>query len=213
MVKRLSWTFWVCVPIGLGLIGVAALVVTWGQGLRHDFDRERVTPLAVVECDLSRPGAWEFPVRVEYPAGHGLKLLVEGPAPMRQAWETENWLQGLAGEVTVLSGPFVPEKPVPLMEYVSFASGPDSRAIVRVWGSPPGEYRLRLTVTRGAAGLAGVGHRLLIFNDVCGCELLAVFWGDVIAAGMGLAGLTLGAIGVAARRKSGRIGTTGGITP
>jgi len=72
----------------------------------------------------------------------------------------------------------------------SFASGPDGRALARLPGSPPGEYQVRVVVTDGARGLAGVPHRLVVMNDVCGCELMGpavLVLGAFIAATIGSA--------------------------
>jgi hypothetical protein len=204
-VKRLSWTFWVCVPIGVGLIAVAAWVVITGELMRRNFKHERVTPLAGFDCDLSKPGEWELPVTVTYPYGHGLKVIVEGPAvTSKQPWEPEPWLEGLEGTIGPAEGPCAADGPKRLMEFLSFNSGADSRAIVRTYCSDPGKTVLRLSVTRGAEKLAGVPHRVVVYNDVCGCELLGVFWGDVLSAGVGVGGLVVGGIGVGLRTKSRR---------
>jgi hypothetical protein len=207
VLKRLTATFWIAMPIAVVAIGFALRIVLWGVGMHRAFDHERVTPLATVACDLSKVGEYDIPINVTYPYGHGFKLLVEGPAQVsKEAWEPEPWLAELNGAVQVASGPYVPEAPVELMKYLSFASGPDSRAIVRVYGSSPGEWLLRLRVTAGAKGLEGVPHKIVIYNDVCGCELLAAFYGFVLAGGLGVLGLVAGGIGVGmGRRKGGAV--------
>ncbi|CAG0953005.1 hypothetical protein PHYC_00303 [Phycisphaerales bacterium] len=197
---RYSWKFWVLVPVALACIVFAAWLVIWGVSIKSAFLHERETPLATFECDLSRPGTHDIPVTVRYPAGHGFKFIVAGPARSVQAWEQEPWLAGLSGEAHIAQGPWGASEPTALLEWLSFASGPDSRAIVRVPGSSPGQYVLRLDVTSGARGLAGVPHTLIIYNDVCGCETMAAFFGWVIAAGAGVVGLVLGTWGVSSRR-------------
>lgn len=197
---RYSWKFWVCAPLALVCFGFAAKLIYWGISIRSAFERERVTPLTTFDCDLSKQGSHDIPVTVTYPAGHGFKFIVDGPPASVEPPNDEPWLAGLAGTANIAEGPWGASEPMELLEGCSFASGPDSRAIVRVYGSSPGKYTLRLRVDSGAPALAGVPHRLVIFNDVCGCETLGAFFGNIIAAGSIGAGLILGIAGVVLRK-------------
>lgn len=199
--KKLSLTFWITAPIALAALGLGVSFVRAGMRIQSGFEHEQAHALATLQCDLSKPGEYDVPVKVVYPHGHGFKVLVDGPAQTPERYEPEPWLDGLAGDVAVVSGPFGRGSPVHLLnQYLSFASGPDSRAIARVYDSTRGDYTLHLTIAHGAPALTGVPHRLVIYNDVCGCELMAVFFGNVIAAALGIVGLALGGVAIAYRR-------------
>lgn len=200
-VKKLSLTFWIAAPLSLAAFGLGVSFVLSGIRIQSGFEHEQANALATVQCDLSKPGEYDVPVKVVYPHGHGFKILVDGPAQKPGRYQPEPWLDGLAGEVGVVSGPFGRGHPVTLRdESVSFVSGPDSRAIARVYDSTRGDYTLHLTITHGAPALTGVPHRLVIYNDVCGCELMGVLIGNVIAAALGVVGLVLGGVAIVYRR-------------
>lgn len=189
-----SCTFLICMPIAFVLFVPAAWLVISGVRLRRDFEHERNTPLAEMSADVSKPGTIEIPVRVTYPAGHGFKVLIKGPLTTPDANEMEPWLQGLEGTIAVVSGPYVPAAPSELGPWHGYASGFDSCAVARIYNSPPGNYLLRLEVSKGAPALQSSPHKLAIMNDVCGCELLGVFWGNLIAVALTIFGLA--ALGV-----------------
>ena len=57
-----------------------------------------------------------------------------------------------------------------------------------------------LTVRKGAPGLASVPHRLVVMNDVCGCELLMDSILCMFVAGLGLVSLLLIGTGILFKR-------------
>lgn len=185
----------ICLPVGTVLIAIAGWLVLSGIRLRRAFEHERVTPLVELPIDLSNALTIEIPVHVSYPAGHGFKLLIKGPPTTPETFEPEPWLDGLTGTVTVVAGPEIPEQPSQLNTWQGYASGPDSCAIGRVYGSTCGDYILRLEVSHGAAALEHARHKLVIMNDVCGCELLGVFWGNFLAVPLTI--FALAALGIA----------------
>ena len=146
--------------------------ITTERGFRHAL----AEPIGVMNCDLSKPGTASCGVSIDYPYGHGLKLIVDGPAKTHPAdYGSELWLNGLRGSAVVIGGSPYAEEPRPLMGDLSFASGPDSAAIVRLYpGVRDAACTVKLDIERGAPALAGVSHRVLILNDVCGCELIGV---------------------------------------
>lgn len=176
--------------IGLALVSFAPIAIVGSVQARRAFQLERDRPLAELDCDLSEAGEHVLPMRVDYPYGHGLKLLVIGPPRPEIEYEPAPWLKGLQGVAGLDAAPFESSTGVRLLENNSFASGPDGRALARLPGSPPGEYRVRVVVTRGASGLAGVSHRLVVLNDVCGCELMGpgvLVLGSLVGASVGVA--------------------------
>lgn len=192
---RWSRTFLICMALAIMLFAPAAWLVIAGVRLRRDFEHEQITPLAGVAADLSKPGTIDVPLRVTYPAGHGFKVLIKGPPSTPNANEMEPWLQGLEGTIAVVSGPYVPEAPTELGPWHGYASGFDSCAIARIYGSSPGDYVLRLDVTAGAPALKDRPHKVVIMNDVCGCETLGVFWGNALAALIGVVAISIFAVG------------------
>ncbi len=202
---KLSRTFWIATPLALIAIGLGAFIYTSGRDLTQNFERERTTPLTTFQCDLSSSGEYDIPVHVNYSGGHGLKVLVVGPPQTPGRYELEPWLNDLKGSVTTISGPFGPHEPMDLSYQYSFASGPDSRGIVRVPDSSKGDHVLHLSITHGAPALIGVPHQLVIYNDVCGCELLAVFYGNIIALALAIAGLVSAIIAIAFRKPAATI--------
>ncbi len=202
--------------ITLALAGLAALLlvgsVRFGYtyfDMRSGLARERVTPLCVIECDLSQPSEFQAQFRLDYPYGHGFKLLVDGPSRTPDRNEAEPWLDGLQGRVltTRLTMSNEGEERVGLRsadllpDWLGFASGPDSRALARLPAGDPGLYQLEISITRGASALAGTPHRLIVMNDVCGCELMAGFISLVIGLCLGALGLmALGGVGLRLRR-------------
>lgn len=196
------WAFITAAVIALVLAGTFVVLCT---GVRREYEQEAVTPLAVVECDLSEPMEIRIPLTVRYDGGHGLKVLVDGPPYVERGHEPASWLGGLAGIAAYERAPFQYTEAVRLMRWLSFASGPDPRAIVRMPGSPPGEYVILLTVTSGAPGLSDQTHRVIVMNDVCGCETLVcvIFW---IIAGLltGVAAVLLAIAWMLAQRQRSR---------
>lgn len=169
---------------------LAPLAIVENVRAKRVFERERDRVLAELDCDLSEAGEHVLPVRVDYRYGHGLKLLVLGPPRPEIEYEPTPWLKGLQGVAGLDRAPFESTTGVRLLVNNSFASGPDGRALARLPGSPPGEYQVRVVVTDGARGLAGVPHRLVVMNDVCGCELMGpavLVLGAFIAATIGSA--------------------------
>lgn len=197
---KLTWTFRVCVPLGVLLLVPALWIIVWGVRMRTAFHRERVTPLTTVECDLSKAGTIEFPVRVDYSRGHGFRLLMEFKERPPGREEEHAWLYGLTGVARVKTGPFDHDYPSPVDG--SFSAPPlraNSYFIAKVTGSPPGDYVLSFDVVTGASALENVPHRLVVMNDVCGCEMVGVFVGHVIGVGGSLIGVCLLVAGFTSR--------------
>lgn len=187
-------------PLALAAFALGTFIYHSGREMTQEFERQRTTPLATLNYDLSNPGEYDIPVSVNYSAGHGFKVLVIGLPQTPDRFEPEGWLDELAGSIATITGPFGPHEPMPLMAAYSFASGWDSRGIVRLPDSSEGKHMLHLSITHGAPALTGVPHQLVIYNDVCGCELIGVFFGNIIALGLAIAGLVSAGIAIAYRR-------------
>ena len=118
------WAFITAAVIALVLAGTFVVLCT---GVRREYEQEAVTPLAVVECDLSEPMEIRIPLTVRYDGGHGLKVLVDGPPYVERGHEPASWLGGLAGIAAYERAPFQYTEAVPdEMVVVCLRSGPAS---------------------------------------------------------------------------------------
>lgn len=209
MITRRSAITLVLAGMAAALLVLSASLCSSYFNMRSGLARERVTPLCVIECDLSRASEFQAQFRLDYPHGHGFKLLVDGSNGTSDRFEPERWLGSLQGRVVVTrlvsdsDGELAKGwRAVELLPgNTSFASGPDSRALARLPAGRPGVYKLDFSITAGAAELAATPHRLIVMNDVCGCELMAGFISLVVGLGLGALGLiALATMGLRLRR-------------
>ncbi|MBY0311840.1 MAG: hypothetical protein K2W85_07205 [Phycisphaerales bacterium] len=172
-----------------GLIITGAWFFYAGQQIAWGFDHQRAHPLAILDCDLSKPSEFTIPLRVDYPYGHGFILSVDGPPRTSERGTPEPWLAGLRGIAVTESARYGSGNPEQLND--GHSAWIDSNSIVKLGGSPKGDYIIRVVVTDGAPQLASIPHRIVVMNSVCGCELISAHVLRIIGGAVAILGLII----------------------
>lgn len=205
MKRRLPKRSIACFVLATALIALGVYIVRGCWERRVAFEHERDTPLGEFDCDLSKPGEHDFDVSVRYPSGHWLRLELAMTPSTTNKDELTDRLAMLNAGVEMRFTPdehsFSDSEPFDCtrerIDWTILEMRDGSVVLDRLNGTPPGKYHLHLTVRKGAPGLASVPHRLVVMNDVCGCELLMDSILCMFVAGLGLVSLLLIGAGIA----------------
>lgn len=180
--------------ISLACFVISIRIAWYSISVTREFRHAQSTPIITVPIDLSVRGETTFSFDLAYPAAHGVKILVDGPALTPKTRIPEPWLLDLRARLTGITpgSSSGTEKidPVTFPHDLGRGFGFDSNAIFNVRYVRTGSYTFTINVTTPAEQLASKPHRLLVMHSVCGCETLRAFVGWIVA----VPGLLQGAI-------------------
>ncbi|MFO0857854.1 MAG: hypothetical protein U0640_10910 [Phycisphaerales bacterium] len=159
--------------IGILLLAAGITIFAGSVRARSKFKEARDIPIASLDIDVSRRGTITHPVTVKYEYCHGLHLRLHGPPTTSKpepGEPIEPWLKSIDGSATIEYASASWTQTTRLRSLGRRAPFPDELAFVPA-GSP-GVYSVTIDITHPAQKLSGVPHKLSVYQDVCGCELL-----------------------------------------
>ncbi|MBN2581055.1 MAG: hypothetical protein JXB10_18880 [Pirellulales bacterium] len=208
MKEQIPWGRAIATVLAVGALAVSvSFVIPWWQMRAECADAER-TVLAVLPNAFGTDGTVETDFSPKYDFTCKEMLVVEHGPPNRSRDDVMATVKELRAHLAIVdrAGKVVREEEVTDERFCPFWTKPGSNSVLPAFmfrPVPPGDCRLRLTVTQPAIPLADVPHQIVVRYGLCGIEYLATaLTGGIalVAALIGLA-LTTGVIVVTRKKR------------